>query len=55
MWTLAFWRHEDRPDARLRSDARSRDGGVRQELATGVKESPGRAGAMETYLGIAVK
>ena len=34
MWTLAYGYHEDlETDARLRSDARGRDGGVRQVLA----------------------
>jgi hypothetical protein len=33
MWTLAFGHHEDR--ARLRTDARGPDGGVRQEAAAG--------------------
>ena len=39
LWTLAFGQHEDRSvaDARLRGDARGRDGGVREELAEGVK------------------
>jgi len=32
-------------NAQLRADARGCDGGVREELAAGVKESPGRAGA----------
>jgi hypothetical protein len=36
MWTLAFGHHEDRtPTHGLRSDARGRHGGVRQELAAG--------------------
>jgi hypothetical protein len=29
----------------MRGDARGRNGGVREELAAGIKESPGRAGA----------
>ena len=35
-----------RPRTKIRADARGRDGGVHQELAAGVKESPGRAGAL---------
>jgi hypothetical protein len=38
MWTLMFDCHEDRtPEARLRADARGRDGGVREELAKEVR------------------
>jgi hypothetical protein len=34
LWTLAFGHHEGRTaDARLRADARGRDGGVRQVVA----------------------
>jgi hypothetical protein len=37
MWTLIYGHHEDRiADARLRADARGRDGDVREELAAGV-------------------
>ena len=38
MWTLAFWWSPSGPhaDARLRADARGRDGGVRSELTAGV-------------------
>jgi hypothetical protein len=32
LWTLTFGQHED-ANARLRADARGRDGGIRQELA----------------------
>jgi hypothetical protein len=36
MWTLAYGQHEEsHPDTRLRTDTRSRDAGVRQELASG--------------------
>jgi hypothetical protein len=38
MWTLAFGHHEDRtPTPRLCRDARGRDGGIRQELAAGMR------------------
>jgi hypothetical protein len=38
LWTLAYGHHEDRtPIHGLRGDTRGRDGGVRQELAAGVK------------------
>jgi hypothetical protein len=38
MWTLVFRHHEDRTgNPRLRGDARGRDGGVRKELAAGIK------------------
>jgi hypothetical protein len=36
LWTLAFGQHEDRT-SRLRANARGRDGGIRQELAAGVR------------------
>jgi hypothetical protein len=42
MWTLIFPHHT--PHARLRCNARLRYGCIRQELAGGMKESPGRAG-----------
>jgi hypothetical protein len=35
--TLAFGHHESLADARLRADARGRDGGVREVMAAGVK------------------
>jgi hypothetical protein len=38
MWTLAF----GHTDARLRRDARGRDGGVRQKLAAGVNNDDAR-------------
>jgi hypothetical protein len=44
MWTLDIG-HPPQPDTRLRCNARLRDGSIRQELAAGMKESPGCAGA----------
>jgi hypothetical protein len=46
-WTLAFAQSDDRTPTHGYGDARGRDGGIRQELAAGVKESPGRAGALK--------
>ena len=43
MWTLAFGHHETHTDARLRADARGCDGGVREELTTGVFQEIGRS------------
>jgi hypothetical protein len=45
MWALAFGHHEGPyADARLRADARGRDGCVREELAAGVaSETSGAA------------
>jgi hypothetical protein len=43
MWTLAFGHHEDRTAARLRADARGRDGGVREKLAAGVVSKIGKS------------
>ena|ERR1700745_3278476 len=34
---------------KVRANAQGRDGDLRQELAAGVKESPGRAGALGPY------
>jgi hypothetical protein len=45
MWTLAFEQPESHADTRLRRKPRGRYGCIRQELAAGVKESPGCAGA----------
>ena len=36
LWVLAFEHYADR-SPRLRCDARGRDGGIRKELATGIK------------------
>jgi hypothetical protein len=38
LWTLAFGHHEDRTPTH--GNARGRDGGVREELAAGVKDRP---------------
>ena len=38
MWTLAFGHHEGpHANARLCGDARGRDGGIRKELAAGIR------------------
>jgi hypothetical protein len=42
LWTLAFGHHEDRTPTH--GDARGRDGGVREELAAGVKGADRSAG-----------
>ena len=48
MWTIAFWHQEGRmPTHGYEANARGCDGGVREELAAGVKESPGCAEAFK--------
>jgi hypothetical protein len=48
MWTLDVGHHEHRrPDPRLCGDPRGRHGCIRQELAGGMKESPGVPGGFK--------
>jgi hypothetical protein len=37
LWALTFEHYESHADARLRGNARGRDGGIREELARGAK------------------
>jgi hypothetical protein len=49
MWTLIFPHHIGRTPTHGYAATRGRDGGVCQELATGVKESPGLVPRLQSH------